>query len=439
MARSITAAVQQIKSQLHTHLTPADIHAACQAAGYEWRERVLGPVLTVQALLLQILHGTAMTGVSRLTGVAFSAGAYCQALARLPVDVLRTLLRQVVTRHRRQTEAVARWRGHRVLISDGSSCSMADTPPLQKHFGQPSGQKPGCGFPVAHLLVLFDAYTGMLVDLLASSWRIHDLTRVGELYPHLQAGDVLVADRGFCSFAQVALRQRQGVHVVLRVHGQRHTSFRARQYHWAGVAWPQRLGPEDQLTLWHKTGTPSRVLPRAVYDALPETLIVRELRYRVTQRGYRTRALTLVTTLLDAASYPRDELAELYHRRWQAEVNLRHLKGTLGLRVLRSRSVAGVERELVAFALLYNLICSVLTVLALHLETQPARISLLDVLRLLRHGLTHVGTATIVVNPHRPGRPQPRVVKRRPLEYSRMTRPRHELKRELLQNQHCLT
>jgi len=439
MARSITAALQQIKSQLHKHVTPADIHAACQTAGYEWRERVLGPVLTIQALLLQILHGSAMTGVSRLTGVAFSAGAYCQALARLPVDVLRSLLRHVVTRHRRQTEAVACWRGHRVLIPDGSSCSMADTPELQKHFGQPSGPKPGCGFPVAHLLVLFDAYTGLLVDVLTSSWRIHDLTRVGELYPHLHAGDVLVADRGFCSFAQVALLQRQGVHVVFRVHGQRHTSFRARQYYWAGLAWPQRLGPEDQLTLWHKTGTPSRVLPRAVYDGLPATLSVRELRYRVTQRGYRTRSVTLVTTLLDAALYPRDELAELYHRRWQVEVNLRHLKGTLGLRVLRSRSVAGVEREVLAFALLYNLICAGLTVLALHLETQPARISLVDVLRLLRCGLAHVVTATIVVNPHRPGRHQPRVVKRRPLEYSRMTRPRAELKRELLRNQHCLT
>jgi hypothetical protein len=176
-----------------------------------------------------------------------------------------------------------------------------------------------------------------------------------------------------------------------------------------------------------------------VYDALPETLILRELRYRVTQRGYRTRAVTLVTTLLDAEAYPADELAELYHRRWQAEVNLRYLKDTLGLRVLRSRSVAGVERELLAFALVYNLICAVRTVLALHLETRPERISLLDVLRLLRHGLRHVAAAAIVVNPDRPGRRQPRVVKRRPLQYSLMTRPRGELKRELMRNRRLLT
>jgi len=432
MARSITAALQQIKHELNAHVTPADIQGACRAVGHEWRERILGPVLTVQALLLQILHATAMTGVSRLAGVAFTPSAYCQALQRLPVDVFRTLLRQVVTRQRRATEAVALWRGHRIVLVDGSSCSMPDTPPLQRRFDQPTEQKPGCGFPVAHLLALFDAYTGMLVDVLASSWRIHDLTRVTELLPHLQPGDVLLADRGFCSFAHIALLQQQGVHVVIRVHGQRRVSFRGRQHHWACCDWPLRLGHNDQLTIWRSTGVPSRVLPREVYDALPDKLMLRELRYRVSHRGYRTRQVTLATTLLDAQAYPADALAELYQRRWQAEVNLRHLKDTLGMRVLRSQSVAGVERELLAFALVYNLICTVLTTLALHLETTPQRVSLIDVLRLLRYGLTHIVTAAIVINPDRPGRHQPRVVKRRPLEYSRMTQPRAVLKRALM-------
>ncbi|HRS28683.1 MAG: IS4 family transposase [Phycisphaerae bacterium] len=432
MARSITAALQQIKHELNTHVTPADIQAACRAVGHEWRERILGPVLTVQALLLQILHAIAMTAVSRLTGVAFTPSAYCQALKRLPVDVLRRLLRQAVTRQRRDSEAIARWRGHRVVFVDGSSCSMPDTPELQQRFGQPTEQKPGCGFPVAHLLALFDAYTGMLVDVLASSWRVHDLARVGELLPHLQPGDVLLGDRGFCSFAHIALLRGQGVHVVIRVHGRRHVSFRARQYHWAGCDWPQRLGINDQLTIWRKSGVPSRALPRAVYDALPERLIVRELRYVVRQPGYRTRRVTLVTTLVNAGDYPADALAELYQRRWQPEVNLRHLKDTLGMRVLRSQSAAGVERELLAFALVYNLICAVLTVLAPHLQTTPERISLLDVLRLLRYGVIRLVAAAIVVNPNRPGRVQPRVVKRRPLQYSRMTQPRAVLKRALM-------
>jgi hypothetical protein len=186
------------------------------------------------------------------------------------------------------------------------------------------------------------------------------------------------------------------------------------------------------LTIWRKSGVPSRALPRAVYDALPERLIVRELRYVVRQPGYRTRRVTLVTTLVNAGDYPADALAELYQRRWQPEVNLRHLKDTLGMRVLRSQSAAGVERELLAFALVYNLICAVLTVLAPHLQTTPERISLLDVLRLLRYGVIRLVAAAIVVNPNRPGRVQPRVVKRRPLQYSRMTQPRAVLKRALM-------
>ena len=364
MARSISAAVRQIKSELNEHLTADDIHGACVAVGHDWRERVLGPVVAIHALLLQILHAVAMTGVSRLVGQSFSPSAYCQALQRLPVAVLHVLLRKTVRRQQRRTEADAGWRGHRVFFVDGSSCSMPDTPKLQRRFGQPTEQKPGCGFPVAHLLALFDAYSGLLIDVLASSWRIHDLNRVGELHPRLRRGDLLVADRGFCSFAHLACLQQQGIHAVMRLHGARHVSFKSRRFRCGGVNWPLRLGPRDQLTLWRKTGVRSRVMSREAYDALPDVLLVRELRYRVTWRGYRTRAVTLATTLLDAEAYPASALAELYHRRWQAEVNLRHLKQTLEMRVLRSQTPDGVERELLAFALVYNLICLVMTVIA---------------------------------------------------------------------------
>jgi hypothetical protein len=262
------------------------------------------------------------------------------------------------------------------------------------------------------------------------------MKRVGELHQHLEAGDVLVADRGFCSFAHLATLQKRGIHTVMRLHQRRRADFKPRRRSWANCKWPQRLGHDDQLNVWHKTGVPSRVMSREAYDALPDTMILREVRYCVKRKGYRSRKITLVTTLLDAAVYPVGALAELYHRRWQAEINLRHLKDTLDMRVLRSQSVAGVARELLAFALIYNLICAVMTIIALHLETTPERVSLIDVLRLLRHGLANVppAIATITLNPDRPGRHQPRVVKRRPLGYSRMTRPRAELKRELMKN-----
>ena len=221
---------------------------------------------------------------------------------------------------------------------------------------------------------------------------------------------------------------------MFRVHQCRKVSFRQNQHDWCGVAWPVKLGHQDQWTIWRKTTVPSRTMSRAAYAALPDTLVVRELRYRIVRRGYRTRTVTRVTTLLDAERYPKAELADLYYRRWQAEINLRDLKDTLGLRVLRAQTVAGVEREVLAFALLYNLLCAVRTVIAVHLETAPARVSLLDVVRLLCCRLDRVADAAIVVNLDRPGRVQPRVVKRRPLGYSRMTRPRRELKQKLLEN-----
>ena len=142
------------------------------------------------------------------------------------------------------------------------------------------------------------------------------------------------------------------------------------------------------------------------------------------------------STLLDAHAYPATELAALYHRRWQAEVNLRHMKETLGMRVLRSQTDEGVERELLAFALVYNVACTVMTVIAIHLETTPQRISLIDTLRLLRKGLSSLVTAAIELVPDRPGRYQPRVVKRRSLQYSRMTKPRRVLKHEIMRNRY---
>ncbi len=384
-----------------------------------------------------------MTHVARLNGSDFTPSAYCQARQRLPLLVLQALLLALVRRSREHTEDVARWHGHRTFFVDGSSCSMPDTPGLQRAFGQPSGQKPGCGFPVAHLLALFDAYTGMVVDVLASSWRVHDLTRVAEVHSHLQPGDLLVADRGFCSYAHLAVLRRQGIHAVIRVGAQRHVSFGGKQFEHMGDTWPRRLGRRDQLTRWFKTSVRSRVMSAEAYDALPTWMLVRELRYSVRRRGYRTRQVTLVTTLLDRDRYPVEALAELYHTRWQAETNLRDLKQTLGMRVLKSRSESGIRKELLAFALVYNLVCLLRTAVAMEVKFEsgsgvsPNRISFVDALRAWQTMQAlqwphRVGSPYhLLANPYRPGRHEPRVRKRRPPEYSLMTRPRDTLRNAL--------
>lgn len=452
---SITQALQQIKADLGSVLAEEHIARVCREAGHTWRARVLDPVVTVHIFILQVLHGnTAMTHLPRLVGRRFTAAAYCLARQRLPLAVLQTLVRQIVARLQRTSDAEHRWRGHRTFFVDGSSCSMPDTPDLQKHFGQPSAQKPGCGFPVAHLLALCDAGTGAIIDLLASPWRIHDLTRMGELHPHLRDGDVLVADRGFCSYAHLALLFMRKVQVVFRVHQRilidfrphrphtedRHTQSRPRS------RWLAALGFEDQLVMWRRPTIKARWMSAEAHAGLPEYIVVRELRYRVGRRGFRTRAVTLVTTLLDPERYPAEALAELYRARWRIEVNFRHLKQTLGLDVLKSRTAAGVRKELLVFALVYNLVCQVMCEAAGAWRVWVARVSFIDALRALvfaSHGraspaapsLTpgHHTITPVLVNPYRPGRIEPRVRKRRPKEYPLMTKPRAALRQTLLE------
>ncbi len=176
---SIRRVLAQIKDDWTTFLSEEHLTRICRESGATWRDRTLNPVMTIYVFLLQILHGnTAMTNLPRLSGKRFTPAAYCQARQRLPLAALRRLLHETGVALRTAARCDSRWHGHRTWLVDGSSCSMPDTPALRKHFGQPTGQKRGCGFPVAHLLALFDGGSGHLLDVLVSSWRIHDLTRV---------------------------------------------------------------------------------------------------------------------------------------------------------------------------------------------------------------------------------------------------------------------
>ena len=440
---SIRRVLAQIKDDWTAHLSEAHLTRVCREAGAVGRHRTLTPVVTIYVFLLQVLHGnTAMTNLPRLSGKRFTPAAYCQARKRLPLAALQRLLQETGAPLRADTAGEPRWRGHRTWLIDGSSCAMPDTPVLQKHFGQPSGQKKGCGFPVAHLLVLFEAASGRLLDVLASSWRIHDLTRVAELHGWLQPGDVLVADRGFCSYAHLALLSQQNVHVVLRMKRSQIVDFRphrpaaapGREKGRPRSTWLARCGYHDQLVLWHRPQTLSRTMTPVQHAALPPYVLVRELRYRVKTPGFRTRQVTLATTLLNPELYPAAALAELYRQRWPVETNLLHLKQTLGLAVLKSETVAGVEKEILVFALVYNLVQSAMAGAAAAQGVPRERISFVDALRHLRWPLAATAPPDLWVNPLRPDRYEPRVRKRRPPEYSLLTQPRAALRKALRRN-----
>lgn len=441
MALSIPQILRQLKADVGTAIAAETITKICRYLGYRCRERVLGPVTTVHVFLLQILHGnTACSALSRLAGVRFTATAYCLARARLPLALFQDLLEHVCDSLYPEVQETGRWHGHRTWHLDGSSFSMPDTPELQARFGQPSVQAKGCGFPVAHMLALFHAGTGLLLRVVASPLRTHDLRNAPLMHPELAAGDILLADRGFASFAHLALVLTRGIHAVFRCHQRQIVDFRADRPHTSqrkshkGLPrsrYVRRLGHWDQIVEYTKPTTKPKWLDDDTWMRLPATMLVRELRYLTPQRGFRTQVITLVTTLLDAEAYPATELAELYLSRWQIEVNFRHLKTTMGMEVLHCKHVDGVLKELYMFAIAYNLIRLVMLEASRRQRVPLDRISFIDALRWLRDADADTILSDLVVNPSRLNRVEPRVIKRRMKEYTLMTKPRRTLRKAL--------
>jgi hypothetical protein len=450
MVPPITAILQRFTGEWAMLLQPEAILAVCQEIRYTaWRDRLLTPITTMQLFLLQMLHGhTACSHLPHRSGLRFTAAASCQARARLPLRFFDLLLERFGSAVQRAAVDDGRWHGHRTFLVDGSGCSMPDTPALQDAFGQSTEQRPGCGFPVAHLLGLFHAGTGVLLKLVVAPLLTHDLAQVQAVHPALHPGDVLVADRGLCAYAPLALLVRAGVHAVLRIGARQIVDFTpGRPFVRPSVRrtsavkgmprsrWLTALGVHDQLVAWLKPKTCPSWLTREALAALPETLELREVRDHIDTPGFRTRQMTLVTTLLDAAIYRVADLAELYHERWQVETSLAHLKTTMHMDVLHCKTVPGVLKELMVFAIVYNLVRMVMRQSATLQHPEVERISFLDALRWLSAPSPGVPLMTLIVNPARPHRVEPRVKKRRPKSFPFMITPRQALRQQLVQQE----
>jgi Transposase DDE domain len=444
MHQRIVSVLRRIQNAPAQQLDRPEIVDACRQVKHSWRTCLLDPVALIHLFLLQILRGnTAITHLIRISGLDITASAYCQARSRLPVALFQELLRRVAARIKPAVDENGRWHGHRVFVADGSGVSMPDTPELQAHFGQPSVQQPGCGFPVAHLLALFHVGTGMLQEILTAPLCTHDMAGVAQLHPQLQRGDVLLGDRGLCSFAHLALLAARGVQGLFRVHQRQIVDFTPDRDHvrpgqkgtTKGLPrsrWLRGLGVTDQVVAWLKPAERPAWMTDEQYESLPAELIVRELRYHTGRAGFRVRTVTLVTTLVDAELYPLVDLAELYRRRWEVEGNLKDLKITMKMDVLRCETVAGVSKELLMFAPVYNLVQVVMLEASRRQGVPVERISFVDALRWLTEARAGVALPKLVVNPDRSDRAEPRVRKRRPKQYPLMTIPRSELRKALL-------
>jgi len=291
-----------------------------------------------------------------------------------------------------------------------------------------------------------NAGSGVISKMLASPLRTHDMSKAAELHPELQAGDVLLADRGFCPFAHLALLLQRGVHGVLRVHQRTIVDFTPHRPHAESgrgksdrkkglpcSRWLRSLGKTNQLVEWLKPANCNRPkwMSAEQFAALPDSIVVRKLRYVIHEKGFRPKQITLVTTLIDAEVYTKHALADVFHRRWGIETNFAHLKTTMKMDVLKCKTVEDVLKELQVFALIYNLVRQVMLLAAARQKVDVRRISFIDALRWLQTAEPGDELPKLVVNPDRPNRLEPRVRKRRAKEYPVMQNPRRQLKKEL--------
>jgi hypothetical protein len=443
---SIQQVLNRIKGNTAEFLPENIVSSLCRDLKLSFRKRRLTPLVTTHLFLRQILEGNKpIADLRQIAKQSFAESSYCDARTRLPLDFFLRLERAVVGHCSADLDKDrdALWLGrHRVFFLDGSSFSMPDTDELRAEFGYPSGQAEGCGFPTAHLLVQFEASTGYLVHALASPRNTHDMAHAAFTHRDLKAGDVVGGDRAFCSYAHLATLQKRGLFGLFRAHQKTILSFRPRRPYAppgtknpAGLPrsrWVKRLGKDDQIVEYFKPKERPKWLTREEYEALPPSMLVRELRIRVHVPGCRVQVVTLVTTLLDPKRYPKEELARLYECRWGVEVNLRHLKTTMQMDVLRCETRQGVLKELAMFVVAYNLVRRVMREAARRQRVQPNRISFVDALRWLRESKPGEDLPRLKVNPHRPGRVEPRVKKRRPKKFKLMNKPREVLRAALL-------
>ena len=361
--------------------------------------------------------------------------AYCKARAKLPEETLTAISHHIAQRCERNTPSHALWKGRAVKIIDGTTVSMPDTPLNQEAYPQPSSQKPGCGFPLLRLVGLFSLASGALLHWAKDSLHIHETHLFRRLWDFLEKNDILLADRGFCSYYAISELQKRGVDSVIRLHqGRKFDTTKGK-----------KLGPNDQLQIWIKPATPPKGLSQEEFANLPDTLTVRVVKIQFAAKGFRTQSCLIATPLLDAKFYTLESLGELYYQRWTIELHFRELKTFLGMEILRCRSPHMITRELHMHFIAYNVIRHTMQSAALRNHTPLSSISFKGSLDTLRHWAPILDASRksprkhrrlllemlhIIASdqlPDRPNRSEPRAKKRRPKNYQLLTKPRKSM------------
>jgi len=391
--------------------------------------QVLNPDCPCREIVRQIQALFALRDQGR---VDEGSSAYCQARKRFPYDTLQRVRVGVAATAEKAAE---RWHGLRPKLIDGTTVSAPDTQKNQRAYPQSGSQKPGCGFPLIRLLGVFSLATGVLLDYGKGNKHQHELRLLWKLLDQFKPGDLAVADRGFCGYVLMALLLRLGVASLFRLHQRRPADLRK----------GRRLGKSDRWFTWLKPVEKPRWLPQAWWKRVPAQLTVRVIRFNLSSPGYRPTSVTLVTTLLDPKEYPAQDIAQLYVRRWKIELWFRDLKTAMGMEVLRCKSPKMLHKELEMFFIAYNLIRCLMVQAGATNHAELDRMSFKGTVDSVRQFSLAIAQARskkkqnqLIVElleviardqvPDRPGRREPRAVKRRPKAFPLLNKPRDQFK-----------
>ena len=420
--------------------------------GVHYRDRIFSPQVTLWTFLTQVLSldHCCRKAVARL--IAYRAargqkpcsadsGSYCKARQRLFLGVITGLFHRMAHAHEERVPKDWLWKGRKTLMVDGSTVSMPDTKKNQEAFPQPKTQARGVGFPIARVVAIISLATGVLRDLAIGPYKgkgTGETALLRQLLDRLKGGEVLLGDRYFASYFGISSLVERGADGLFRMHQRRKFDFRK----------GRSLGIEDHIVTWTKPNRPAW-MNEETYAQIPEEMKVRELRFKVQQPGFRADELVLVTTMLDAEEYTTEELARLYLERWNIELDLRAIKCVMQMDVLRCETPEMVIKEIWMHSLAYNLIRGVMAAAAEAHGKKPRQISFagaLQTMEAFREVLNWVPPETRrllvdvmlrAIASHevgdRPGRIEPRAIKRRPKPHDLLTEPRGQARKRLLQ------
>jgi hypothetical protein len=414
---------------------------------------VYTPPITMWAFLSQVLfkgeQRSCVAAVSRLVVLCVTlgraacsdnTGAYCRARAKIPTVIIRRLALEVADRCEQQIPGEWLWTSRHAYLVDGTTESMPDTTENQAAFPQPPCQEEGLGFPLARTVVLMSLATAMVKGMAIGPYagkETGELALLRQLLDRFEPGAVLVADRYYCSYFMIALLLELGIDFVARLHHARD----------ADLEHGQRLGRGDHLVTWTRPVRPEW-MDEETYQGMPATLQVRALEVHINQAGFRVEEFIVISTLTDAREYTKDDLAELYHRRWLVELDIRALKITLGMDVLRCKTPEMVCKEIWTCLLAYNLIRQTMLQAALAADRSPRQLSFTAAMQKIAASWATLAvcdeaTLVLLVAVHlkhlpthkvgnRPNRVEPRALKRRPKPHKLLTKPRAQARAELL-------